>query len=496
MRPRPPAPPALLLLALVLAGCAAQPPPEPGPGSAALAGWRLDCLHAANWSDPCTSRSTLANGPANENFLAVNPTDPMNVVTGAKDYNPDATDCVWAGVASTHDGGRTWDNAYIGGLKAERDADPTNPLFGFQCVTDPMMAFGSEGTLYYLVEAYGRTPHPSPVPVPVLGSIDAAGNTLFVAVSKDGGKTWPLQDVHRVWDGEPLVLFNDKSCLITNPQSGSVHVSWSQFTLAGPTQALVSTSRDGAQSWSVPVLLSSVQGSTATLFPVCLAAAKDGTVYATWHDWGTSQVMFSTSTDDGATFREPVAIQSVHPVFETAPNAHFRIVTQPYAAVDNSGGPRDGTIYLGWEDNQSGQLDLLLTWSSDGGQTWADPVDVTPGTGGSDQFHVSMAVDDRGALHLAYYDRSYTPGNKLLDLTWAIAPDGRDFTRLRVTNGSFDGDLGFHQDGFPFIGDYNGIGCAASRGGGPGGPDAVCYASFADTRDGRSEVAVARMVRA
>jgi hypothetical protein len=88
-------------------------------------------------------------------------------------------------------------------------------------------------------------------------------------------------------------------------------------------------------------------------------------------------------------------------------------------------------------------------------------------------------------VHVTYFDRQYDPADKLLDLTWASSDDGSNFTHRRVTASSYDGDVGFHQSGVPFIGDYNGLAVTGKH----------LYASYPDTRAGRSDLAVAHFMR-
>lgn len=487
--------PLLALAALVLAGCASPtlPPFEDLPDRTVAEGWHQVCARYLDWPDPCTVRTT-PEGPANENWLAVNPTNPNNVVVGAKDYNDAASSCVWGGRYVTFDGGRTWTTYYYGGTASDRQ-DPADPLFGFQCMTDPMFAFDAQGLLYYVVEVYGRTPHERdgllPVPPGTLGPLDrtvqhpdTGGGGIFIAVSRDGGATFeaPVS----VWQGEGgTVALLDKTFILANPESGTIHFTTSQFVAGGQaTQLLVFNSRDQGATWSDPVVLGDPL-QTGSRFPGAFSAARDGTLYLTWVDTATGALQFTRSTDDGDSFEPPREIAPTAFAFEAPPNSQFRAVTQPYHAVDNSGGPRDGTIYLTWMDLATGHMDVQLMSSADGGQTWTEPRLLTDDTGTNAQFHPLPFVDDRGAVHITYYDRHYDPADTLVDLTWAIAEDGADFSHHRITNSSFDGDLGGHQDGFPFLGDYNGLGCIGG----------TCYASFADTRLDRSDVAVAKLVR-
>jgi len=225
--------------------------------------------------------------------------------------------------------------------------------------------------------------------------------------------------------------------------------------------------------------------------PAAITADDDGRVVAFWarstgFSAPTSDLFVAQSTDDGASFGALVKVATAKLVLKPhADPAKFYVAINPQIAVDRSSGPRHGWLYAVWDDNQTGHLDPRLSVSRDHGATWSAPQVFTGDPDAHDRFHPAIAVDAWGAVHITYNDRRFDPENRLLDLMWAIAPDGSNFTSFRVTASSFDGDLGFHQTGVPFIGDYNGLGCSG----------ATCYASFADTRDGRSELAVAKLVR-
>jgi hypothetical protein len=468
-----------------------------------VAGWHLDCYATPGWSDPCTTRASVTSGPANENWLALNPRDPDNLVAGAKDYNANATDCVWVGLATSHDGGRSWKDQYIGGLKDQRLTDPT--LAPYQCNTDPMFAFAGDGALYDVVEVYGAR-QPAGIPPDPLGLNSPGGpvggpNTMFVAKSTDGGTTFgPLA---RVWDGAPPAMLQDRTLIVSNPKSGSVHFVWSQRQdLQSSAQIVVSTSRDGGASWTLPVLVSAPD--LKFNIPAAITARDDGEVVVFWASSDgfaapTADLLAAASKDDGASFGPPVKVSTAKLVL--VPHlepAKFYVAINPQIAVDRSQGPREGWLYAVWDDNQTGHLDPRISVSADGGATWSAPRSISGDPDGHDRFHPAIAVDAWGAVHVTYDDRRFDPANRLLDLVWAIAPDGSNFTSFRVTASSFDGDLGFHQTGVPFIGDYNGLACVPKPGPATSAGaalDGVCYASFADTRDGRSELAVAKLVR-
>src|SRR5205823_5227566 len=91
----------LAVLAAAASGCiqAGHPPSTSTAGlpaqAASLGGWQMDCgLGAfeqalnASWGQRCEARASHNPGPKEENWIAVNPTDPRNVVVGAKDLDP------------------------------------------------------------------------------------------------------------------------------------------------------------------------------------------------------------------------------------------------------------------------------------------------------------------------------------------------------------------------------------------------------------------------
>jgi hypothetical protein len=464
------------LLVALFSGCLSSTTPDDASPSPRV--WAIECFGIQDWPDACTSPATLGSGPANENFLAVNPTNPLNIVVGAKNYDPKASDCVWAGVSSSHDGGRTWSSTFVGGNRQAR-ADPNHPLHGFNCVTDPMLKFAPDGTLYYVVEAYGRVPRtlaeqrlPSPMPA-------SGGSAIFLTVSRDGGLTFPEAEWTKVIERQEAYTdgLDDRTCLVVAPD-GALHMGWS---VQGKNQGLFASSRDQGKTWSTPIMLSSSGGYP---FPMCPTLAPDGAIYVTWADWKDGFINVVKSTTNGESFEGRKRLFQM-PTIQIAPNAQFNIISQPFLAVDSSGGPEHGTLYLVFPQRHDGQFDIMVSFSRDHGDTWSRPDFVDWEESLSDQFHPTVVVDDEGVLHITYFDRRYEAGNRLVDLTWSWGTPMAGFQSKRVTQTSFDGDLGNHQEGHAFLGDYNGL--AFQNG--------TVYASFSDNRRGSSDVALALFSR-
>jgi len=86
----------------------------------------------------------------NESPLAVNPTDPLNMITGNNDWNYNDG----CGMNATFDGGKTWTptlpNGFLPGITKYTN-DPNVPGTGaYDAGGDPVVAFGPDGTAYFV----------------------------------------------------------------------------------------------------------------------------------------------------------------------------------------------------------------------------------------------------------------------------------------------------------------------------------------------------------
>lgn len=474
---------AFLVLVLLIAGCASPAAPEvdddPSPPAARVV-YAPDCSIASpapgGWAEPCLALASRNPSPSKTEIdAAVNPLDPRNAIVASKDLDPEASSCVWSVAQVTKDGGRSWTTSYVGGKASERG--PGHPLFGWACITDPILAYAPDGTAFYALQAYDLV-QPSGLP-------GGLGSAIYLARSKDGGETWPKVIALHVGDG--TAAFHDYMRMAANPKTGSVYTVWNQVSGAASEVVLVAT-RDGGESAAPPTYVA-VPGSPAQARQTGLAAASDGTVHLlamggvpTGND-----VFLATSTDDARTFSVPAKAFTVQPV-ASIPNAQYRVGTFVELAVDASGGERDGCLYAVWADGGvgDGDADVLSRASCDAGATWSDEVRVNRDPTASDQFMPRVVVDAHGVVHVAYLTRAYDPENRLVDAEHAYSLDGgATWTTKRLTAVSSDGDLGVHQDGFPFYGDYIGIASAGGR----------TYAAFPETSTGVAEIAVAALER-
>ncbi|MEK6985762.1 MAG: sialidase family protein [Candidatus Thermoplasmatota archaeon] len=460
---------ALLLLAtLVLAGClgSSSTSSSQPPGSDPFAPYRLDCS-ISNWEDPCTVLASPNMSPSKTEIdIAVNPTDPLNAFVASKDNDPSASGCVWAVGQVTFDGGKSWETTIIGGPQGERA--PSDILFGWNCITDPILTYNKEGTLFYALQVYEYDPVGLPVVNdPVLGSaIPPDGGLQLLAVSHDGGRTFPETYVLHVGDSG-ATIFHDYMRIGASPTTGTVFTIWNQITASVQSIPVLVAYKMDAQRAEVPVYfpnLPEAAGDGLSTGESGIVVDNTGRVYAWLGGFNSpNKVFFATSTDDGATFSLLQEAFAFTPM-GTMANVSFRHGTVVDLAVDNSGGSRDGCLYAAWggqEEGTVGPSDVYVRTSCDQGQSWSAPILVNSGAREDGQWMVRPSVDGLGTVHLVYMTRAYDPDHTLVDAEHAYSLDGgATWTTERVTGFSYSGDKGVHQSGFPFFGDYIGISSA------------------------------------
>ncbi len=425
------------------------------------------------------------HGPANEVSIAMNPTNILNAAGGAKDYTvsyvSDDAGCgeftVWMGTYATFDGGLTWSNDLMPGFPGD---DRPSPLSGNGCNTDPVLVFDDDGTLYYSGLNYrGARDDLSTIDFPGTEHDAVTGSQVYFARSQDGGASYDRITFTSFGDNDNV--FNDKQWFAAQAGGDHMILTWSDFIGPGPV-ILYSESLDAGATWTPPrpipganaLTVLAVQDSMPQYFT---GPAGEQRVAATWVSTGVKASPHSEGPESVIAYAEgivtPAGVQwipataafSYNPV-QSGPGrdgsgpSTFRWGTIPVLAVDTIGGACDGRRYVVWED-QPGPLDsdvnVLLRYSDDG-VAWSMPLRVSY-TGTGDQLMPWIETDEEGGVHVAYYDRRNDPDNRLLDVYYAYSEDCAEtfLPDIRVTEASFDGDLGHHQNGSPFIGDYIGM---------------------------------------
>lgn len=499
---------ALSLVAAALAGCVAAPDLGAStiPGAAALPPLPADAapfshlLCAGDALLPldgprdaaCNFKVTTESGPATEVHVAVNPTNPMNLVGGSKDFTlgKDAR-CgkfnVWSGYYWSKDGGRSWGQGLLPGHpKDERKT----ALSDYACGSDPVIVFAPDGTAYYVSIHYTDDPSGAP-PVPQLGPVWGYGtlnSALAITASRDGGESWEDPVIVRSLDDGSLI---DKEWAAVDMRDGTIYIT---YILNGVLQ--VQRSDDGGATWTdaVPIVASSDFPGTDRMMIQFgqVGVDADGRVHFTY--WavresdGLTGVYHKSSEDRGATWSKAHEVAHFFPVFDLEFTHKYRIVPNPAFAVDTA----TGALYVTFAERAAphqadveAALNVFVTASKDGGQSWTTPVRVHddglgPGVATNGQWMSAIAVGPDSTVHVTWLDYRDDPAGQFARVHYAHSTDGGASwsKNAALSDVPFDGTGGYHQSGAGTIGDYMGL--AAS----PLGVTAF----WADTREERNDV--------
>lgn len=356
--------------------------------------------------------------PQNEQNIVVNPNNNLNVVTSSNDYRFGFQEFIYVSM----DGGNSFADVLLPGWDAATGGSGqfTHVFAG----GDPVLAFGRDGTLYFLALVYDTS----------LANRTPSG--VAVASSGDGGATW----------GTPVMVhyesannfFNDKPWIAAGA-GGDVYVTWTHFN-QGPHGAgyisshiVGSVSHDHGQTWSEMIAVSDSahfanQGSSP-------AYAPDGTLYVAYEgnqadNLSRDQTVVARSTDGGKTFTNTEVGRvyddvGCYPLNVAQGRARlsfeqFRINSFPDLAID----PTTGGLAIVWADDQNNagcaagaaafsgftNNQVKLITSADG-KTWTAPVQITSG---ADKVYPAVGAN-AGRTVVGYYTRDYSPVPTMAD---------------------------------------------------------------------------------
>jgi hypothetical protein len=253
----------------------------------------------------------------NEPSVAVDPRSTNVVVAGSNDYcaalvNGD----VWAGYYRSTDGGAHWQDSLLPGYPADTSpAGVASPTQG-QCgaAGDPTQSFDRDGRLFYGFICFNRAK-------PVNGS-------TYVATYDQDGAHYVRTAL--VDPGSPSAqssgsgLFQDKINLVVDqtrgPNSGNVYVAWARYSgKAANNVILFSRSTDHGATFSPPTRVSPGLGEEQF---ADLAVGPDGTVWLTYRNFAhqgstANTISVESSTDGGLSFSQPQVLAAFRPFDST-----------------------------------------------------------------------------------------------------------------------------------------------------------------------------------
>jgi hypothetical protein len=375
----------------------------------------------------------LTNTSASETSIAVNPTNPLNLVAGAicSPFN-----CSY----SSSDGGQTWTQVVL------------TPMTPYGNAGDPAVAFCGDGSVVYAslsVQSIGGGNYRSAV---------------YINRSTNGGLSWSAPSLVVERNPTTFLFVVDKPWIACDTTGSAfanrIYVEW---TDGAPTGRIVKVKRstDFGGSWSAEVIASDSPQKPQN--QAVLAVGPTGNLYIAW-DWVANagenfgQIRFDKSTDGGMTFGTNVPATTFTGI---NPDPHFRRLTYPAMDVDRTSGPRSGRIYIAWADNQNGDGDIFVIRSTDGGVTWSSAVRVNDDAigNGADQWAQWIAVDPKGRVIVTFSDRRRFIGGTGYEVWGAISRDGGDTFDTNFLIADTPSDAPTQT----FLGDYDGLAVTNDR---------------------------------
>jgi hypothetical protein len=450
-----------------------------------------------------TPSKDAQNRQANETTVSISPRpSPVTgavgdlVTAGGNDYRmvPHTAD-VWFGFYLSFDGGATWSgpppfpngfNTMVPGFPTDTSAAGTaSPLKGLDASGDPVVRFGADGDLYLAGIGFNRNFDQPDRPVDTLvyvAKYDFTPGTAATPSSPTGAGSPP----HFTYAGTTVVdrgavgfavpgaagfvgTFTDKEWMevdanppAASPCAGNVYVAHTNFHASfGSAPIVFSTSTDGGASFSHPQTISTGgPAGTPNNQGVDIAVAPDGTIYVAYSAFerstGETSINSVKSTDCGRKWSRPVTVGSVND--PQAPGVAFRTPTFAFVAVDDTD---PDLVYVAYQ-SLNGDYDVYVQRSTDGGGTWGAPVQAHSDPGARHQIFPTIDVSNH-ALHVAWYDfrNSVTASNEALDVFYACTNcDGNVYPAFshetRVTDVSHNGNCRMFGGGTAaFHGDYN-----------------------------------------
>jgi hypothetical protein len=404
-----------------------------------------------------------------EEWLAVNPTDPRNVIvsqTGA--------------ITGVHYSLRGGEPGSFGDSSLFTDlvpCDPENPLCGpvglwsYDAFTDPAHTFDPQGNLYAAAIGFDF--------------LQDSLNGIYVWKGNSCGKGQALGNPSdpRCFpiDGIPVVVhdnfanppdqdFQPKIASGPRPDDpgrSQIATVWSTAHFGcGPggtdfcaQPGYLSRSTDGGKRWTTPKKVTgqapfcvggdAFTGRSADAHAcnlddhIQVVIGPDGSIYLAWENFNTptlvNQQLFRRSTDGGRTWSEVYRVGDVvslepwslpgHEIpncplfYRCLPPNGWRVGNDPSLGVSLDG----GELAVTWDDFRNGgpcetdpdtglpvvpcanyDEDVVVATSTDGGATWSAPKVVTAGEGVTAQWQpAGVSGEHAGDLFVSFYDRAH-----------------------------------------------------------------------------------------
>lgn len=274
----------------------------------------------------------------------------------------------------------------------------------------------------------------------------------------------------------------------SSPYEGNLYAAWTDFGGSYDTEIRTSRSTNDGLVWSSPITISSAINAGSHNQGVNIQTGPNGETYLVWaiyDSWPSDETAlgFAKSTDGGLTYQTASRIISnIRGIRTTEVSKNHRVNSFPVMAVDISGGPNNGNIYIVWSNvgtpgiNTGSNISVYMIRSTDGGTNWSTPIRVNqgPDIAGKEAYFPWISCDpETGVLSVVFYDDRNVTSTQCEVFVSYSADAGNTWTDFQVS------DVAFTPAPIPglassYMGDYLGI---TSKGG-------KVYPCWTDNRGG------------
>jgi hypothetical protein len=350
-------------------------------------------------------------------------------------------------IYTSGDAGANWRQSDYDGVRGSAE--------GSYFAGDPVLAYDSRGKAY-LAHVFWRAEG------------QRINTALYLAASGDQGRTWSAEMLDSSVDN---VIDKPWLAVDVSPNSSyrdAVYLAYVKGIFAGgqPAFEICLTRKDADKTRPEAPPTRVHQGNYRVMQSPSVCVGRQGEVYVSFigNDGRSTALYVARSEDGGRSFfpeRKVADLRMYTLAFQIIPSiinreGLSRLYPCPQLRVDRGDGPYSGRLYLAWTDRETGLtsygLDVFLSFSHDGGNTWSTPRTVhQDNTPNRHQFYPAVAVNSSGALLINWYDRRADPQNRLTHYYFAVSHDGgerfveetqlssapTDFTRVGTRNNNF-----------------------------------------------------------